>query len=121
MLSTRSGERFHQLDFSLFHIKLPGLRLDVRYKFRFLKDDQEFIGDQKFPLRKEIRNLSQRLSNLLLFFTWYNYAIKYVDGLAVMTTTEKKLQQMMDRISKVGEKYEMRLNSDKSKVMKVST
>lgn len=47
-------------------------------------------------------------------------AITYGDNQATMASTEKTLQQIMDRISKVEERYGMRINIDKSKVMKMS-
>jgi hypothetical protein len=46
--------------------------------------------------------------------------IKYADNQVVIAEIEEELQEMMERIKEKGEGYGMKINTSKSKVMKIS-
>ena len=46
--------------------------------------------------------------------------IKYADDVVLMAKDEKELQRMLDRLVETGNRYGMKINADKSKVMMIS-
>jgi hypothetical protein len=46
--------------------------------------------------------------------------VRYADDLVLLAKEEKVLQGMIDRLIEIGRRYEMEMNVEKTKVMRIS-
>jgi len=48
------------------------------------------------------------------------HTVKYADGLVLLAKEEEVLQDMIDKLNEIGGCYEMEMNVEKTKVMRIS-
>ena len=48
-------------------------------------------------------------------------ALRLADDKATIAASQKGLQRMMDRLNKISEEYDMRINIKKTKIMRISS
>jgi hypothetical protein len=46
--------------------------------------------------------------------------VKYADDLVLLAEEEMELQEMIDKLIEIGSRYEMEMNVEKTKVMRIS-